>query len=91
MSFETCYFLLAHRTFASIQVPGNAMAHTRATRVGNGTCFSKRKTFFRDHDNFCRPFGAYPLLDHSHGKPRGLHVGSRNLANRCDEWSSNQR
>jgi hypothetical protein len=66
MSFETKYFLLAPqaRTFAPIKVSGNATAHTCATRVGNGTCFSKRKTFFGDHDSFWRPFGAYPWLRH---------------------------
>jgi len=73
MSFEKplssgSFFLVPlARTFASIKLSGNATAHTRATRVGNGRCSSKRRTFFRGHDSFCRPFGAYPLL---HYHPR---------------------
>ena len=70
MSFEKplssgSFFLVPlARTFASIKLSGNATAHTRATRVGNGTCFSKRRTFFRGHGSFCRPFGACPWLHH---------------------------
>ena len=151
MSFEPLssgsFFLVPQaRTFASINVSGNATAHTRATPVGNGICFFKRRTFFRGHGRFCRPFGACPCLhDHprlapwaaflrrfaadqtlaaGHALPAGqtlaaghalpadltlsagqtlatrhmlsagqtlLGIESRNVANGCDEWASNQR
>ena len=67
LSFGSFFLIPLVRTLASIKLSGNATAHTRATRVGNGTCLSKRRTFFRGHGSLCRPFVACPWL---HPHPR---------------------